>query len=143
MNLKVLKCTRDEAIVQVNKKVLKCLHIARSSRRVYVFKDFVLKVDHWDSQNERELRVSGDIDQRDQKYFAKVLGRIFYRGKDILIQERIDLSKHIDSKYKHRRILNRLCEKYNIGDIEESDLRYGRNAVVTAKDELKIYDYGY
>lgn len=117
-------------------------------------KDFIVKVDsrykfatvcgyitpNAISQSKGEYDMYNKIHKRDRKWFTTPL---YFDGRSLIVHALHDLRGTFAIKPKHKSIIERLKDKYNIGDI---DVDYGHNcALIMENGELRpiIFDYGW
>lgn len=146
----VIEHDGSEVLVETPKGRMSSSTDSSSSRTVYLFDDFVIKFERR-GQNAKELFFYQNVlEEKDAKFFPKLLGSGYYEGELFLIQER---AKPIDKKWasrKQARQYQYLTAKYRLSDltlIERKKTPYGRkycdhfNLYITGTG-LKIYDIG-
>lgn len=117
-------------------------------------KDFIVKVDSRYKfatvcgyitpnaiyQSKGEYDTYNKIHKRDRKWFTTPL---YFDGRSLIVHALHDLRGTFTIKPKHKSIIERLKDKYNIGDI---DVDYGHNcALIMENGKLRpiIFDYGW
>ena len=131
----------------------KCKFLAESSRKVFKYKNFVIKIDNKgeydldeETQNKTEYVLWKKLSSYDKRYFAKTheFGEIKNSPYSYLVQDYIsDWAPYVDDhkddhdefKLNHGRVVDRLQSKYKLWDLS------GRNCG-KAKDRFWIVDFG-
>ena len=140
MDIQILNQTDSTLTILLDGKKMVSKQPSHSSRQVYKFKDFVVKLTKR-AQNKNEIEFYTKILQKeDEKFFPKLLAHGKFEEQTFLVQERVtDRTKK--AKPHHIREFERLERKYGLADTDVSDY-YLCNAAIS-KGELKIYDIGF
>jgi hypothetical protein len=138
--LTFIENTTENLRVLLNGKLLE--EIPGGDRKIFMDRDFVVKVDHKPGtkrstrQTAREIELWEEMEEEDKKYFASLItyGRT-PKGKYWLLQERY----YPDSDYKTTTELKleHLEQKYNIRDLWGYDCNWFQVC-----GDLVIYDWG-
>jgi hypothetical protein len=140
MEVQILKKLGSTLEVMVDGVKMVSKTPSHSSRSVYKFKDFVIKVSG-SNQNKNEINFYNKVlKAEDAQYFPKLLAHGKFGRETFLVQEKVQ--ERGTAKKKHVDKFNELRRKYGLSDIWISDGRKPLNAAIF-KGELKVYDIGF
>ena len=147
-----IRRTKRSYKVWVDNKIAK--RIACSSRTIYKYNDYIIKIDDCDilseNQSAREARTWESIQKKDRKYFAPLItyGISFTDEHNTVVysvQQYIKYSLEKNKKCSDEVFekMYDICEKYDIGDIFSEDRNYKNPNWVLTKKGPVVLDYGY
>lgn len=140
MDIQILKQTDSILEVLVDGKRMVSKQPSHSSRQVYKFKDFVVKVST-SAQNRNEIEFYTKVlKEEDAKYFPKLIAHGKFGKQTFLVQEKV-MDRAKKAKPHHVREFEVLQSKYRLSDTDVSEY-YLCNAAIS-RGQLKIYDIGY
>jgi len=144
MDLQVLEVSAYNTKLVVNGELRTDGSPGYSSRRVFIFDDFVIKFESgFGIQNRDELSFYNEVlEEKDAKYFPKILGFGQFEKWSFIVQEKVHNAKEADEY--HIDTLRYLINKYELYDLIVSMNCAGNhhNVAITEDDKLFIYDIG-
>jgi hypothetical protein len=153
MDIQILEATTDGVQIILNGQIAASRTRSHSCRNVYLFPDFVLKLDSLfeTKQNASEAFFYKYIlEEEDTQYFPKFLGSGQTEdGRTYLVQERIEINECQVPTEKQTEIFHRIKNKYKIDDVgivgqlifnHTSD--YNHNVTPVGEDGLMFWDIG-
>jgi len=155
MEIKVIDRDRTSLTVELNGTYVKSGGSSHSSRKVFLFPNFVVKLDCGADQNRGEANFYENIETEDLKYFPKLLGYGYTDASETdtyLIQERIEVDSFKKATPQQIELLTHLKEKYGLDDMflcgqasyyDSSRMQVeNHNCVPVGDDSVMIWDMG-
>lgn len=154
MKVKVINCTADELEIEINGQLAVSKSQSHSCRRVFLFDDFVVKLDNGACQNLNEIEFyEHHLEAEDVDYFPRLIDYHFTNDEynSVLIQERVEINEYQEATRQQRKKLQYLIEKYNLIDLGFLNPKapalcgfqdFNHNVTPIGEDGLKIWDIG-
>ena len=139
-----IKGTKDSWNIYVNGKLVKPSLKLCSSRIIYRYKGWIIKIndDEYDDQSEFEFDIWKTLSPKHKRYFAKIVQYGHIRSNHFMYRRTYVVQKFI--RGKHPRGISRIMTRaekigalYNVADI------WADNVIQISKTGFKIVDYGY
>ena len=122
MKIEILEFSKHKMKIKVNGYGRVSTNISHSTRLVFLFKEFVVKIQRGrfgETQVTNEIKFYNEVlETKDSKFFPKLLDYGYFKQSPYIVQERI-AGRSIKAKDFHIKALDTLKRKYRIHDLDK------------------------